>query len=80
MNSRYRDIILVKPECLVREKTEASKIEYLNAIIARVDTMDGFCKVHELVRRHRITANKDRLLFALRYEKEKPFRFFLNKN
>jgi hypothetical protein len=76
MNKYNRDIIFLVKDA--RSVTPGE--EYLNAVIARVDNIDGFCNAHELVNRNRITSKRSKILAAVQKEQLKPFRFLLNKN
>ncbi|MCH5715285.1 hypothetical protein [Niabella hibiscisoli] len=80
MNKYRRDIILVIKDDAVYPNSIDTQVESLNYVIACVDNKEGFCKVHELVNRNRITSSSRKILAAIKNERLKPFRFLLNKN
>lgn len=78
MHKYNRDIILLlKEERIYRLDIEVTN---LHALIASVETMDVFCRTHELVVRNRITHKKYRIAEAVRSISLKPFYFLINKN
>ena len=80
MKTRDRDLlVLLKDEFMSRQAIE-QEVEYLNRILRRAEHPREFCKVHELVRRNRITQHTRRLLAAFRQIQLRPFWFLISKN
>ena len=80
MYKHNRDIILIVKDSTFHPRSLDRRMEDINAVVAHVDNVHGFCTAHELVNRNRITSKKDKVLSAARELRLKPFRFLLNKN
>lgn len=80
MSKYNRDIILLISKESIRVQEVEARMKHLREMIAAVQTIDFFCKTHELVARNRITRRRFKMIDALRGEAMKPFYFFINKN
>ncbi len=80
MHKYNRDIILLLKEERIHRRDIELQVKSLHVLIASVETMEVFCKTHELVVRNRITQKKYRIAEVMRTTTLKPFYFLINKN
>ena len=62
------------------EQAIEHEVECLNEILLQTESSENFCRAHELVDRNRITSKTKKILFAIKFDLLKPFRFLICKN
>lgn len=75
-----RDLLVLFKNEFMSPLAIEREVELLNAILRRTELPGEFCKVHELVRRNRITQKTQKLLAAFHQTHLKPFWFLISKN
>ena len=80
MGKFSRDIILLMKDTRLLQQAIELEVTSLHEMIATVETVDAFCKAHELVARNKITSRKFKMLDAIKQKTLRPFYFLINKN
>jgi hypothetical protein len=62
------------------EQAIEQEVKCINHILVQAESLEQFCRAHELVERYRITSKPKKILRAIRFAELKPFRFLINKN
>ena len=75
-----RNLLMLLKNQFMSDRAIEREVECLNEILRKAESLDHFCQAHELVDRNRITSKTKRILFAIRFDKLKPFRFLICKN
>lgn len=82
MKTGNRDLlVLVKDEFMNQHEIE-TELEQLNSILYKLETVESFCKAHEIfdVARHKVIENRKKLVQIIHQPELKPFLFIYNKN
>jgi hypothetical protein len=80
MKTPNRDLLVLLKNEFASQRAIEQEVESINHILVRAESLEQFCRAHELVDRNRITSRAKRILRAARYAELKPFRFLINKN
>lgn len=79
MKNHNRDLLILYKTQVSQESLEKA-VECLHKILISVECNEVFCRVHELVKRSRITRKPSAILKAVAYTELKPFFFLINNN
>jgi hypothetical protein len=81
MKTPNRDLLVLLKNEFASQQAIEHEVECLNHILVQAESIEQFCRVHELVERLKITSKPRRLIRAIRSGGEmKAFTFLLNKN
>jgi hypothetical protein len=80
MKTPNRDLLVLLKNEFASQQTIERELECINYILVQAESIEQFCKAHELVERCRITSRPKKILRAIRVAELKPFRFLINKN
>jgi len=80
MKTPNRDLLVLLKNEFASQRAIEQEVECINHILIQAESPKQFCLAHELVTRHRITANPKKILRAVRFSELKAFTFLINKN
>ena len=80
MKNLERKLVVLFREGAVNEIAMEKLIENLDEILKPVESVDLFCKTHELADRHCIVQNKSKLKSVFNGEALSPYFFIIGKN
>lgn len=80
MYNPRRDIILLVKDDDVNPEIIDLEMKGLHKMISGIETIDAFCRIHELITRFKITNRKTKIIKAINEEELKAFNFLINKN
>lgn len=75
-----RDIMVMLKHEFMTEHAIQQEVETLNKLLAQTESLESFCRAHELVDRNRITSKAKKILKESHFYNLRPFRFLINKN
>ncbi len=80
MKTPNRDLLVLLKNEFVSQQAIEHEVQCINHILIQAESVEQFCKAHELVERRRITSRPKKILRAIRFTELKPFRFLIGKN
>lgn len=82
MKATNRDLlVLVKDESMNQYQIEL-ELEKLNSLLLQLETVQSFCTAHEVfdLTKHKLVANRKKIMNIIHQPELKPFQFICNKN
>lgn len=80
MENPTRNLLVLLKNEFMTERAIEQEVECLNQLLFRTESPDQFWIANELVDRNKITSNKKRILKESRFQRLRPFRFFIGRN
>jgi len=81
MKTPNRDLLVLLKNEFASQQAIEHEVECLNHILVQTESLEHFCRVHELVERFQITSKSRRIIRTIRRGGEmRAFTFLLNKN
>ena len=82
MKSPNRDLLVLLKDEYMSEQSIEQEVELLNEMLFHVESMDNFCKAHEVfdLNRYKVYTKSKQIIQVIRQREIRPFQFVCNKN
>jgi len=82
MKSPNRDLLVLLKDEYMSEQSIEQEVELLNEMLFHVESMENFCKAHEVIdlNRYKIYLKSKQIIKVVRQREIRPFQFISNKN
>ena len=82
MKSPNRDLLVLLKDEYMSEQSIEQEVELLNEMLFHVESMENFCKAHEVIdlNRYKIYQKSKQIIHVVRQREIRPFQFISNKN
>jgi len=82
MKNSNRDLLVLVKDAYTNQEAMQYELQQLNMLLVDFETLDSFCKAHEVfdIQKYRILTKRSQLQKIIEKETLKPFVFICNKN